>query len=309
MAEAPVKFISAEEVQTLLTYQQLIPVLEDALKQFSLTKNEKIIQPCKSCIDIKENNGRCYVMPCYSEPDALIATKLVTVFPDNKHVPSHDAAIIVFSGTNGKLLSVMDGTIITAMRTAAVSVVATKYLSVPDPKVLAIIGSGVQAKSHLAALTTAFKFSEVNVWSRNSEHTQKFSDATGAKVCGTAEEAVRDADVIVTATSSKQPVLMKDWIKPGAHINGVGAPKVPSQELDSELMRSSVVYVEDYETAKMHSGDINMGKAEVYAEIGEVIAGQKENFRNKTTMFISLGMAIEDCVSAKLVYKNMMSDH
>ncbi|XP_029637902.1 ketimine reductase mu-crystallin isoform X1 [Octopus sinensis] len=307
MAEA-VRFVSAEEVRKVLTYQHLIPVLEDTLKQYSVTKNVKIIQPCKTLIEVKENNGLCLIMPCYSAADNIIATKLVTVFPQNKDIPSHDAAIVVFSSTNGKLLSVIDGTVITAMRTAAVTVIATKYLSVPEPKVLAIIGSGVQARSHFAALTTSFTFSQVNVWSRNKANARMFGDDTGAKVCGTIEEAVKDADVIVTATGSKQPLLMKDWVKAGTHINAVGAPLGECQEVDSELTRSSIVYVEDYEMAHKYSGELGASKAEVFGEIGEVIGGQKQNFRNKNTMFISLGMAIEDCVSAKLVYKNITNN-
>lgn len=297
------RFITAEEISKVLKYEDLIPIIEMTLRDYSEGKGTTIMQPSKTLIDIKEHNGFCLVMPCYSQPDKIIATKLVTVFPDNVDIPSHDAAILLFDSTNGKLLSLMDGVYITAMRTAAVSAVATKFLSPLQPQTLAILGAGVQARSHYKALTFLYNFKKVKVWSRRRITAETLSSEIGAEACDSIEEAVLDADIIVTVTTATQPILKAEWVKKGAHINAVGACKPTWQELDPALMQSSMVYVEDTDIAKNGSGDIINSKAEIYAEIGEVIAGSKVGYRSKTTIFKSLGMAIEDSVSAKLVYQ------
>lgn len=301
------RFISAEEISGVLKYDDLIPTIEMALKDYSEGKGSKMVQPDKTLIDVEEHNGFCLVMPCYSQPNQIIATKLVTVFPDNVEIPSHDAAIVLFDSTNGKLISIMDGVYITAMRTAAVSAVATKFLGPLQPETLAILGAGVQAKSHYKALTTLFSFKKVKVWSRKRSSAEKLSSEINAEACDTVEEAVLDADVIVTVTSAMEPILKAEWVKKGAHINAVGACKPNWQELDPVLMQSSRVYVEDIDMAKKGSGDIILSKAEIYAEIGEVIQGTKDGLRCETTVFKSLGMAIEDSVSAKLVYQKIFN--
>ncbi|XP_013379131.1 ketimine reductase mu-crystallin isoform X2 [Lingula anatina] len=256
-------------------------------------------------VAIKINLWFLGVMPCFSAHEHVLATKLVAFYPTNydKGLPTHMATLMVFDPENGSLKAIMDGEVITNLRTAAASAVATKYLANPKSQVLAIIGAGHQARSHHQALSTLFNFTEVNIYSRTLESAEKLSQEIGstAKACSSVEEAVKRADIIVTVTFSKVPVLFAKWVKPGAHVNAVGACRPDWQEIDPDLMRGSVLYVDSREGAMKESGDVILSKAEVYAEVGEVVNGTKEAFCEKTTVFKSLGMAVEDAVSANLV--------
>ena len=195
----------------------------------------------------------------------------------------------------------MDGRLITEMRTAAVSAAATKLLASPDAKVLAILGSGVQARSHVEALQLVRQFEEIRVWSPTLEHAKRFAQEIGATAMS-AEEAVRDADVIVTVTSSKTPVLNGDWLKPGCHVNAIGACRPDWRELDDQAMQKNVVFVDSREGAMRESGDVILSGAKIYAELGEAFAAKVPARANETTIFKSLGMAVEDIAAATLVY-------
>lgn len=199
----------------------------------------------------------------------------------------------------------MDGEVITTMRTAAVSAVATKYLAAGDASTLAVLGSGVQAHSHIQALSSIRSFKKINIWSRTKKNAEKLAGEVGGTAYDSVQEAVKDADVIVTVTSSSTPVLMKDWVKPGTHVNAVGACRPDWQEIDPDLMRSSVLYVDSREAAMKESGDVILSKADIFAELGEMVLGVKEAEVQKTTVFKSLGLAIEDVMSAKLVQQLM----
>jgi ornithine cyclodeaminase/alanine dehydrogenase-like protein (mu-crystallin family) len=187
------------------------------------------------------------------------------------------------------------------MRTAAVSAAATKLLASPDAKVLAILGSGVQARSHVEALRLVRHFNEVRVWSPSKSHAEGFAKEIGAKTMS-AEDAVRGADVIVTATSSKTPVLHGTWLKSGCHVNAVGACRADWRELDNDAMRN-VVFVDSREAAMKESGDVILSGTKIYAELGEAFAGKIPPRPNETTIFKSLGMAVEDVTAALLVYR------
>jgi ornithine cyclodeaminase/alanine dehydrogenase-like protein (mu-crystallin family) len=195
----------------------------------------------------------------------------------------------------------MDGRLITEMRTAAVSAVATEALARKDVSTLAILGSGVQARSHLEALRVVRKFREVRVWSprRAGEFAKQF-DVLAAE---SAEEAVRGADVIVVATAATKPVLMGEWLSPGTHINAVGATRPSWRELDDETLRKARIYVESREAAMKESGDV-IAAGKIFAEIGEVIAGSKpgRESEEEITLFKSVGVAVEDVVAAGLVW-------
>ncbi|KAJ8318294.1 hypothetical protein KUTeg_003385 [Tegillarca granosa] len=292
------EFIPADEVKRVLTFSSLIPVMETALKKFS---NDQVVQPVRSVVHVKDSDGFLGVMPALSSTDGTLATKLVTFFPNNKGIPTHHAIIAMFNTSTGVPELIMDGKVITTMRTAAVSAVATKYLARSDSKILAILGAGVQARSHFAALTSLFNFDEVRVWSRTFTKAQELANEISGKACETASEAVKDADVIVTVTASPVPVLNKEWVKNGAHINAVGACRPDWHEIHPDLMNSSTVYVDSRAAAIKESGDVILSNAEIYAEIGEVMLGTKEGEKTKTTVFKSLGLAIEDALSAKLV--------
>jgi ornithine cyclodeaminase/alanine dehydrogenase-like protein (mu-crystallin family) len=191
--------------------------------------------------------------------------------------------------------------LITEMRTAAVLAAATKLLASPDAKVLAILGSGVQARSHAEALPFVRRFEEIRVWSPNREHAEKFADEIGARATSV-EEAVRGADVVVTATNSKMSILHGEWLKPGCHVNAVGACRPDWRELDDDTMRN-VIFVDSREAAMKESGDIILSGANIYAELGEAFAGKVPARAPETTVFKSLGMAVEDVAAALLVYR------
>jgi len=201
----------------------------------------------------------------------------------------------------------MDGRLITEVRTAAVSAVATEFLARPDASVLAIIGSGVQARSHLEALRLVRDFREVRVWS--PRRAAAFAEEHGVRAAAAAEEAVRGADVVVTATTSPTPVLSGEWLSPGVHINAVGAPRPNWRELDDEVLRRSRVYVDSREAAQKESGDV-IAAGEISAEIGEVTAGTKPGRRSaeEITLFKSLGLAVEDVATAELVYRKALEE-
>ena len=192
------------------------------------------------------------------------------------------------------------------MRTAAVSAVATDHLARADTPVLAILGSGVQAQSHLEALRIVRKFREVRVWS--PRHAREFASKFGVSAAASAEEAVRGADVIVVATSATTPVLRGEWLSPGAHINAVGATRPDWRELDDEVLRKARIYVESREAATKESGDI-IAAGKIFAELGEVVAGSKSGRQSddETTLYKSVGVAIEDIRSADLVYRRALA--
>jgi len=291
-------FLNEDQVSQHLRMADLIPAMEKALIDFSAGK---VTQPVRSVIKVDPPGGFLGLMPALT-PDGL-GLKAVTFYPSNteRGIPTHIATIFLVDPQTGAPLAIMDGRLITEMRTAAVSAVATKLLSPADSKILAILGSGVQARSHLEALRLVRQFEEVRVWSPTKEHADKFAIEIGGTTMS-AEEAVRSADIIVTATSSKTSVLKGSWLKPGCHVNAVGACRPDWRELDNEAM-TNVVFVDSREGALKESGDVMLSGANVYAELGEALADKIDNRANETTIFKSLGMAVEDIASALLVYR------
>jgi thiomorpholine-carboxylate dehydrogenase len=237
-------------------------------------------------------------------PDGL-GLKAVTFYPSNaeRGIPTHMATIFLVDPQTGTPLAIMDGTLITEMRTAAVSAAATKLLGPRDAKILAILGSGVQAHSHVEALRLVRNFAEIRVWSPTREHAERFAKKIGATAMS-AEEAVRGADVIVTVTNSKTPVLKGAWLKPGCHVNAIGACRPDWRELDDDAM-NNVVFVDSREGALKESGDLILSGAKIYAELGEALVSKVRSRVNETTIFKSLGMAVEDIAAALLVYRSV----
>ena len=280
-----------------LRMADLIPAMEKALSDFSAGK---VIQPVRSVITVDPPGGFFGMMPALAE---RLGIKLVTFYPSNAKlgVPTHMATIFLADPSTGAPLAVMDGRLITEMRTAAVSAVATKLLASPEARVLAILGSGVQARSHVEALRLVRQFDQVRVWSPTAAHAEKFAEEIGAKAMS-AEKAARDADVVVTATNSKTPILRGAWLKPGCHVNAVGACRPDWRELDDEAM-ADVLFVDSREAALKESGDVILSGAQIYAELGEALAGKVPLRPNETTIFKSLGMAVEDIAAALLVYR------
>lgn len=278
---------------------ELIPAMEKALIDFSAGR---VTQPVRSIISVDPPGGFLGLMPALT-PDGL-GLKAVTFYPPNaeRGIPTHMATIFLIDPQTGTPLAIMDGRLITEMRTAAVSAAATKLLASPDAKVLAILGSGVQARSHMEALRIVRQFEEIRVWSPTFEHAKQFAEETGGTAVP-AEQAVRDADVIVTVTSSRTPVLKGAWLKPGCHVNAIGACRPDWRELDDEAMQNNVVFVDSREGAMKESGDVILSGGKIYAELGEVLMGKVPAREKETTIFKSLGMAVEDIGAATLVYR------
>jgi ornithine cyclodeaminase/alanine dehydrogenase-like protein (mu-crystallin family) len=292
-------FLDEEQVRKHLRMVDLIPAMEKALIDFSAGK---VTQPVRQVIAVDPPGGFYGMMPALT-PEGL-GQKIVTFYPPNaeKGIATHMATILLNDQKTGAPLAVMDGRLITEMRTAAVSAAATKLLAPKNAKALAILGSGVQARSHVEALRLVRHFEEIRVWSPNKSHADQFAKEIGAKVMS-AEDAVRGADVVVTVTSSKMSILQGKWLKPGCHVNAVGACRPDWRELDDDAMRN-VVFVDSREAAMKESGDVILSRAKIYAELGEALPGKVPARANEITIFKSLGMAVEDITAALLVYQS-----
>jgi len=295
-ALAPVPFLDEDAIRPLLRMEELIPAMERALIDFSAGG---VLQPVRSILQVSQHGGFMGLMPAvYGD---VMGAKLVNFYPGNaqRGLPTHLAMIVLFSAETGEPLAVMDGRLITELRTAAVSAVATKLLSPANAGSLAILGSGVQARAHFRALSLVRKFDDVRVWSRNAAHAQAFAAEIAARATS-AEEAVRGADVVVTVTNSAEPMVQGAWLKPGCLVNAVGAVGRQRRELDSDAMRGAVI-VDSREAALQESGDILLAAATIYGELGELLAGSKPIPQAEITVFKSLGIAVEDLAAASLV--------
>lgn len=305
-------WLSEADVRAVVSMADLIDVMEAAITAFSAGR---VKQPVRTVL---ETPGGFYgTMPAYMESPAAMGAKLVTVYHDNarKGLPSHLATIILLDPATGALLATMDGRFITEVRTAAVSAVAARYLALPDAHKLAIIGSGVQARSHLEALSLVRKLSDIRCWSPTVAHARKFvGDSRGVPLrhVESAQAAVEGADLIVLVTASPTPVMSDAWVKPGACVISVGACRPNQREMDPALVVRARVIVDSRAAALQESGDIVMGiqegrfgKDHIAAELGEVAAnpslGRTSN--DEIIVFKSLGMAVEDVAAADLAYR------
>jgi len=291
-----IPYFDEAAVRRVLRYDELIPAMERALADFS---TGKVLQPVRTILPVAEHHGFFGVMPAVY--GGVMGAKLVTLYPGNAGtaLPTHQGIIALLRATTGEPLAMMDGRLITEMRTAAVTAVAVKHLSKPDAKVLAILGSGVQARAHFTALRCVRQFEDVRVWSRNAANATVFADEIGARAM-TAEDAVRDADVVVTVTHASEPILHGAWVKPGALVNAVGAVGASNREVDDEVMQGAVI-VDSREAAKVEAGEILIAGATIYAELGEIVAGTKAKPSVERVVFKSLGLAVEDLAAGKLV--------
>jgi thiomorpholine-carboxylate dehydrogenase len=294
--------LSETDVAKVLHYGDLIPAMEKALSDFS---TGRVIQPARNLIPIEEGKRFFGIMPAVSEN--AMGAKLVCFYPQNAgtDIPTHLAMIMLFEPKIGQPLAFMDGRLITEMRTAAVSAAVTKYLAPENSRILTLLGSGVQAQAHLQALGCVCHFDEVRVWSRTRQHAEEFAVRHAARAMEL-EPAVRGADVIVAATSASDPFLQGAWLKPGAHVNAIGSARPVWRELDDEAMHNTLI-VDSREAALKEAGDVIMAKAAIFAEAGEMFTGLKVPDRSQTTVFKSVGIAVEDMAAARLVYNAVMA--
>lgn len=297
------KFIDENAVRGLLEMKDLIPAMATALKDLS---SGKAVQPVRTIVPVPDHKGFLGSMPAYN---GALGAKLVTFYPHNEGIHTHHGVIVLFRPDTGEPIAVIDGRLITEMRTAAVSAAATDILARPDASVLAILGSGVQAGSHLESIGLVRELTDVRVWSPRNASTFAASHPV-VRVAETAQDAVRGADMIVVATSSETPVLSGDWLSPGSHVNAIGANRPTWRELDDEALAVSKIFVESREAAMSESGDI-IAAGRIDAEIGEIVDGKMPGRQNvdEITLFKSLGAAVEDIAAADLVLNRFLQNN
>ncbi|HEV1287627.1 MAG TPA: ornithine cyclodeaminase family protein [Bryobacteraceae bacterium] len=290
--------LSEPDVRALLTMPELIAAMDAALTAFSA---RSVVQPVRTVLEVGAEKSFFALMPAYVPSTPALGAKLVTLYESNtaRGLPTHLATIVMLDPETGALAAIVDGRYITEARTAAVSAVSIKKLAREDASVLAILGSGVQARSHFEALSHVRNFREVRAWSPTLRNLQAFAAETGAIAKESAEAAVRGADVIVIAVSSHTPILFSDWIAPGAHVVSVGATRPAQQEMDPALVARSRLFVDSRAAALKESGDvIPFGDAHIVAELGEAACARTSP--DEITIFKSLGLAVEDVAAAHL---------
>lgn len=310
------RVIDYNTASELLTMEACIPVMEEVLADLSAGRAEMSL---RQVVPLEKPN-LLGLMPGFLRKSGVAGAKLISVFPHN-HMsgsPSHQGAVALFDTQTGALLAVVDGRAITAVRTAAVSAVATRALAREDSAVLAILGTGEQAASHLEAMLQVRSIRQLRVWSRTPGKAQRFIEeqtealqGVEASAAASVREAVEEADIICTVTASTEPVLRGEWVQAGAHINAVGACRAPDRELDSALVAAARLYVDRMESARNEAGDYLVPLQEgvipdthMLGELGELLEGRIEGRTGsgEITLFKSLGLAIEDLAAAHYIY-------
>jgi ornithine cyclodeaminase/alanine dehydrogenase-like protein (mu-crystallin family) len=262
-----------------------------------------VVQPVRTVLEVGEHKSFFGLMPAYIAAAPAMGAKLVTVYESNlaRGLPTHLATILLLDPATGALTAIVDGRYITEARTAAASAVSVRKLARQDSSILAILGSGVQARSHLEAFSHVGTFHEVRVWSPTRKNLDTFARETGAIASVSAEAAVRGADVIVLASSSPTPILFDDWVARGAHIVSIGACRPTQREMDPALIARARLFVDSRAAALKESGDvIAFGDSHIVAELGEARATRAS--ADEITIFKSLGLAVEDVVAAHLAF-------
>jgi len=298
-------------VRRHLSLDALLPAIERALIDLSAGR---VLQPMRTVMELPDPGSLLFVKPAMSArhggAPAALATKLITQVPGNaaRGLPTMIATLLLLDADTGVPLAVMDATWLTELRTAAVSAVATRALRDARPKRLAILGSGALARSHALALAAVVPLRAIHVWSPTRANAERCAADIGGSASPDAESAVHDADIVVTVTNASTPVLMGRWLKPGALVHAVGAPRPGWRELDDEAMANYVI-ADHRRAAETESGDVILSGARVQCEIGEVLSGAVRPPPDATVVFKALGQAVEDAVAAQLVYAAVRAEH
>jgi ornithine cyclodeaminase/alanine dehydrogenase-like protein (mu-crystallin family) len=306
--------LGREEVAEALPMDDCIEAMADVLAAHA---RKEVHQPLRSVSMPEASDGFMGLMPAHRAGERpLYALKAVCVFPGNpaRGLDAHQGTVTLFDGTDGRPTAILDASAITAIRTAAVSALATRLLARDDARELAILGAGVQAAAHLEALRTVRDFERVRIFAPTQEHAERLAEPAGAEVADSAEEAVSGADVVVTATNSREPVLRRDWLAAGAHVNAVGASAPTSRELDTATVAACSLFADSRESVQNEAGEFQLAISEgaidgpdhVRAELGEVVTGMHpgRTARDELTLFRSLGLAIEDMAAAERAIAN-----
>ncbi|HKY07105.1 MAG TPA: ornithine cyclodeaminase family protein [Candidatus Binatia bacterium] len=312
--------LSETQVQSLIDIDELTAALEQAHVQYS---TGKAVMPVRLVVPLPQVQGRITSMPGFLSDDKALAMKVVTYFQENtkQNLPAILGTILLFSSETGKLIAVMDGSYITGIRTACASAMATKVLANTDTPVLGILGAGVQARTHIQALSRVRKINRVRIYSPSGTSAaaikRDLEPASGVtiEVAPSPEQALRDADIVVTATTAKTPVVKFASLKPGAHVNAVGSHRPDARELDGATMARAKVIVDSREAIMAECGDVllaieekSIAKDHIHAEIGEILAGAKSGRAgaDEITVYKSVGIAIQDVAAANLVYRKAL---
>lgn len=316
-----VLFVNEDGVRHWLPMDECVAAMRDAL--VALSRGDAVM-PLRSLVRLPDRSGLLGLMPGYLGEPRSFGLKVVTVMPGNHGTAydSHQGVVMLFGLEHGEPLAILDATAITAIRTAAASAVATDVLARSDAGDLALIGSGAQARAHLAAMRVARKLRRVRVWSRSHSHAERFAREEAStlhvpiEVSASAEEAVRGADLVCTTTASKEPVLRGAWLTPGAHVNAVGSCFPTSRELDGDAVRRSRFYTDCRESCLKEAGDFLIAREEgavgekaLLGEIGEVLLGNVPGRQgpDDVTVYESLGVAVEDLAAAHLIHRKAVA--
>lgn len=312
--------LSEKQVQSLIDIADLISTLETAHIQYS---TGKAVMPVRLVVPLPQIQGRITSMPGFLDEDKALGMKVVTYFQENpgRNLPAILGTILLFSAETGKLIAVMDGSYVTAIRTACASAMATKALANAETAVLGILGAGIQARAHIQALTHVKQIERIKIYSPSG------ASAAGIKkdlepamkiaieVAASAEDAVRDVDLLVTGSTAREPIVKSDWLKAGVHINAVGSHRPDYREIDGATMARAKVVVDSRAAIMAECGDILLAIKEnlisenhIHGEIGEVLAGTKagRSSASEVTLYKSVGIAIQDVATAHLVYQKAL---
>jgi len=311
-----VLIVNQHEVPELLPMEECIDVMAHALTALALGD---AVMPLRGMAGMPERAGLLAWMPSLLPGAEVMGIKVISVFPnEGTELESHQGAVLLFEAKRGQLLAIVDASEVTAIRTAAVSGVATRLLAREDADDLAILGSGTQARTHLQAMTAVRDIHRVRVWSRDPQHARAFAESQArsggisVEVSATAKEAVEGASIICTTTSATEPVLQGRWLSPGAHVNAVGFAGPTGRELDAEAVARGRLFADRRESIQNEAGDFLLAKKEgavgddhVAGEIGEVLLGKVAGRTSpeEITIFESLGLAIEDLAAVNHIYR------
>ncbi len=304
-----IRVLTHAEVERLLPMGECIDVMADALAALA---RDELHNPLRFVVRPPAEETLLGLMPAHrSAPSPLYSLKTIVLAPGNpaRGLDAHQGTVTLFDGETGQVRAVMNASAITAIRTAAVSAVATRLLARRGARELAILGAGVQARSHLEAMRAVLDLDRVRVWSRTPG---RAAGMDRAEEVASAEEAVRGADVVVTATSAREPVLRREWLEPGSHVNAVGSSIPTTRELDTRTVADAALFVDRRESTLNEAGDYlfpmregAIGPEHIRAEIGELLIGAAEGRRSddELTVFKSLGLAVEDLAAAEHVLR------
>jgi alanine dehydrogenase len=314
------RVLSEQQVQSLIEIDELIAALKRAHVQYS-TGNA--VMPVRLVVPLPQIQGRITSMPGFLTDDKALGMKVVTYFQENPkaNLPAILATILLFSAETGKIIATMDGSYITAIRTACASAMATEALAKPETPVLGILGAGVQARAHIQALTRVRKFERIQLYSPSGTSAAAIKKEMAPQlncaieIADSAESVVRDADILVTVTTAKAPIVKPEWLKPGVHINAVGSHRPDLREIDGATLARAKIVVDSREAIMAECGDIllalqekSIGENAIHAEIGEVLAGTQPGRKkgDEITLYKSVGIAIQDVAAAHLVYRKAL---